>query len=304
MSLAVEQRDLVVDGRRYELEIRSTHVMPPHAPRLLTVSYLPTPQAVDLLRSSLLSYQRFTPQPHELWVVDNNSPPEHLAWLLETPGVNVALNHTEPIPPQKRGAAGLAARLRRRYGQVHWGSYANAIGLELGVRLIDPQTTELWAFHMDTLVCNPQWLPFLQSKLDATTRIAGVRLDRRRVAEGLVHVLGYLLDFQLFRRMGLDFLPALPGLDVGDRVSVELRKAGYALYATPNTLTDPEAQRLIPAASPLRAWEGELALDDDGNVILVHLNRGIKRSRISGLPGNTVEDWKALAETVLTLPAT
>ena len=86
--------------------------------------------------------------------------------------------------------------------------------------------------HMDTMPCRTGWLSFLQSELGDGIGAAGVRMDRARTPEGVLHVLGCLVDFQLFRRLKLDFLPQLPQYDVGDRVTRALREAGYGVFVS------------------------------------------------------------------------
>src|SRR5208337_165231 len=117
--------------------------------------------------------------------------------------------------------------------------YANAIGLELAVRLVHPASHFFMSMHMDTLPCRAGWLSFLRSKIGDGIAAAGVRMDRTRTPEGVLHVLGYMVDFQLFKKLQLDYLPDLPQLDVGDKVTVRLREEGYEVFACPNTLWDP-----------------------------------------------------------------
>jgi hypothetical protein len=212
-------------------------------------------------------------------VVDNNSPRENKRWLLQWPDINVAFNEMEPLPPEGRNLLRrLIAHMKGQPKQRNWASYANAIGLEIATRLIDPQSQYMMTLHMDTMPCREGWLSFLQSKLDDRVRGAGVRMDRNRTPEGVLHVLGYLVDFQLLRRLELDFLPELPKYDVGDRVTVALRDAGYDVFACRNTLWQPELIEEIPSSSPLRHLNVDRSLDDDGNVIFLHLGRGVRKA--------------------------
>ena len=290
-TLSIEHYPYSIQQVRHKTEAST-------APRIVIVAYQPTAQAQTLLRACLDSIRANTPQPHEVWVVDNHSPAAYTAWLLERDDVNVVFNRSEPIPPEKRTwAARTVGWLTRNYNQRTWGSYANAIGLEIATRLIEPQTRALVSLHMDTLVCHPDWLPFLQSKLVGNVAAAGVRLDRARVPAGVLHVLGYLVDFQLFQQLQLDFFPALPGLDVGDRVSVALRQAGYEVFACRNAFTEPEVEALIPASSPLKHLPIDRAFDDDGNLIFLHLGRGVRKSAGDPTRGVSIEEWGRLGPT-------
>ena len=285
-----------VDGRQYSLQMLRKKAQPAEVPRLVVVAYQPNIAACDIVRVCVQAIQRYTPVPHELWVIDNCSPKENVAWLIEQPDINVALNRTWPLPPEGRTILG---RWRSRKGLNTWGSYGNAVGLELAVRLIHPETRYLMTLHMDTMPCHIDWLPFLQSKLSDRIRAAGVRMDRARTPEGVLHVLGYLVDYQTFRHLGLDFWPQMPQFDVGDRVTVALRDNGFDVYACRNTLWEPELAERISPDSPFRSFQVDRSFDDEANVIFLHLGRGVTKS--IGLPrrGETPEKWIQFAETHL-----
>ena len=291
---------LRVDGRTYTVQVLQRVAQPEQAPRLVIVSYQPNALARNILRVCIQAIQCYTPEPHELWVVDNNSPKVNVDWLLEWPEVNIVLNRTEPVPPEGRG---FRAHWRHAQRQESWASYANAVGLELAVRLINPQAHYLMTLHMDTMPFHTGWLSFLQSKLGDGIAAAGVRMDRARTPEGVLHVLGCLVDFQLFRQLKLDFLPHLPQYDVGDRVTVALRDAGYDVFACPNTLWEPQLLETIPSSSRLRHLHVDRSFDDDGNVIFLHLGRGVRKSTGSynydDPKKTTPEEWIAFAEECL-----
>lgn len=294
----MQKQKFSIDGRSYNVIIRRKVIKSVDAPRLTIVAYQPNEQAQNVLRVCIQAIQRYTPEPHELLVVDNNSPWSNVKWLLRWPGLNVVLNRTEPVPREHRG---IRARLKGKPNQQNRGSYANAVALELAVRLIKPQSHYLMALHMDTMPCRTGWLSFLQSKLCDGIGAAGVRMDRVRTPEGVLHVLGYLVDFQLFRRLNLDFLPQLPQHDVGDRVTTALRAAGYDVFACPNTLWEPQLVETIPLSSPLRHLHVDRSFDDEGNVIFLHLGRGVRKSSGDHKTGTTPEEWDRFAEEHLNL---
>jgi hypothetical protein len=190
-------------------------------------------------------------------------------------------------------------RAATEHTQMNWGSYANAIGLELGVRLIDPETQYVMTMHMDTAPCRSGWLSYLTSKIQGPVAAAGVRMDKTRTPEGVLHVLGYLVDFHTFTRLGLDFFPELPDLDVGDRVTVQLRAAGYEVFACPNTVWEPHLEERIPESSPLKRFHVDRSFDDEGHVIFLHLGRGLRRSIGEHRKGPFAEDWIRLVDDCL-----
>jgi hypothetical protein len=289
-----------IDGREYLVEVDRRVVLPVEAPRIIVVSHQPNRTAMDLLRVCIQTVEHFTPEPHELWIVDNNSPRENLEWLQKWPDINLVQNRTEPLPPQAlhAGSSHVASTT-----QQTWGSYANAVGLELAVRLIDPGTHYLMSMHMDAMPCRVGWFSFLKSKLCNGVGAVGVRMDKTRTAEGVLHVLGYMVDFRLFQELKLDFFPELPDLDVGDKVTIRLRQAGYGVFVCPNTVWQAQLAEAIPLSSPLRDFHVDRSFDDDGNLIFLHLGRGVRKSAGEHKRGPSPADWIRIArEHLLALP--
>ncbi len=289
-----------LDGRDYSVEwVRKVHA-PDDAPRLVVVSYLPNTAARQILETCIASIQRMTPTPHELWIVDNHSPTAQLSGLMDLPGVNVALSKTLPLPPERRTGWQRLLQQVRRQDQTAWGSYANAIGLEIARRVVEPDSRYLMTLHMDTVACAPHWLDFLIGKLDERVAAAGVRMDRGRVPAGALHVLGLLMDYAVVQRLGLDFYPDLPAYDVGDRITVGLRAAGYDVFACRNTFTDPALAETLPPDSPYAALGVDRSLDDDGQVIFMHLGRGLPKATNRQGRGVSAAAWVEFAQTYLT----
>ena len=278
------QRWLWLDGRPYRLEIVRQVSQSANAPRLLIVSYLPNEQAFQILRVCVQAIQYFTPEPHEIWVVDNNSPRAQVERLLELTNINLVLNRTDPRPRGKR-------LFPHRSEQKDWGCYANAIALEIGARLVDANARFLMTMHMDTMPCQKGWLSYLLGKLNEQVRASGVRMDTGRVKEGILHVLGYLVDFQLFRQMKLDFFPKLPSYDVGDLAIVKIRQAGFQIFACPNSLWNKSLIDILPENSPFRPLGVDRSFDDAGNVIFLHLGRGVRKSSGEYAKGPTPDEW-------------
>jgi hypothetical protein len=286
MPLSTELVELIIDGRAYAIEVLRRKNERPDAPRLIIISHMINDAGRDILRACLDGVRYFTSDPHEVWVVDNNSPRENLNWLFERDEINLALNRVEPFPPDV-----IESGFPSIDDQKQWGSYANAIGLEIGIRLIDQSCRYVMTMHMDTFPCDRNWLSFLSSKIDGRVKAAGVRLDRARDPEGVLHVLGYMVDFQMFRKMKLDFFPELPKMDVGDKVTILLREAGYKVFSCQNTLWEPELDNQIPITSPLKGFRVDRAFDEEGNIIFLHLGRGVRKSTGDHTSGVSLNTW-------------
>jgi len=262
-----------------------------HAPRLVVVSYLPNETAREMLELCIRSIQRHTPEPHELWVVDNCSPPHLRNWLERERGLNLVLNETEPVP-----MVGLWQRLAGKR-PAYCGSYANAVALELAACVIDPGTRLMMTLHMDTMACRAGWLSYLCGRMDPNTRCVGVRMDTTRVKT--IHVLGMLFDFTLFEPMGLTFRHNMPVYDTGDFIPLALAQAGYGIWACPNTLWNPELLDLLEPDSPYRGIRADRSLDDRNRVIFMHMGRGVAISQGEADSKARVEQWLTFGRDVV-----
>lgn len=288
------RRRIRVDGRTYQVDVSCNARAALSAPRLVVVSYLPNAQALGILKTFIQAVRHFTPEPHELWVVDNASPPEHLRSLREFRDVNLAMSRTTPVPPGQR----LRWALGRRHDQSRWGSYANGVGLEIGRAVVDAGVRFFAAFHMDTMPVREGWLSTLIGKFEGDVGAVGVRLDATRVPGGVLHPVGSVFDLPLIEKLRADFLPELPGFDVADRVSVALREAGYELVALPNTFSDPTVADRIhsPRFTDLPV---DRCLDEAGNVIFLHLGRGVRKTTGQHSEGTSPAAWMRLAEELM-----
>jgi hypothetical protein len=132
----------------WEVEVLRRCIEPPSAPRLIAVCYNQTGVGVEITRAMIESIYRYTPAPHELWIVDNASPPEYSDWLRSVEDVNVVFNHTPPVPSSQVGWRVRLGLQRLQPGaQMNHGSYANGIGLELGAWAIDPNTEQVFVMR-------------------------------------------------------------------------------------------------------------------------------------------------------------
>ncbi len=268
----LENQNIVVEGNEYNVYVKREASNNKTSTRLIVISYSPNKLTREILETCLRSIQKCTPEEHELWVVDNNSPEESINWLCKFPGINIIFNRSR---------------------HIEMGSYDNGVGLELASSVIDKETQYIMTLHQDTIVCRDRWLSTMLSKMDDRIKAVGVRLDKARVAEGTLHILGCIIDFQILKKLKLSFLPQLPDHDVGDLVTVNLRKAGFDIFAFPNTLHDPSLVRLIPDSSPLKKLHVDRSFDENNQIFFLHLGRGVVKSQGKGnFKGKTLpEEW-------------
>jgi hypothetical protein len=293
-------KGLEIDERVYSVRVIHHVSRTEEAPRLIVAAYQPNKWSQEVLRVCIESVQRSTTEPYELWVVDNNSPWDNVKWLTEWPGINVVLNRNEPIPPNHRG---LWQQLRPNHSQQKWGSYANAVALELGVRVINQETKWVFTMHSDCLALLPTWFDFLRSHTSDSVRAVGCWADNARIRA--LHVGALLFDLQLFRELECNFLPNLgqsqredyPEYDAGDLITIRFKEKGYKVHCCENTYNSPELVNRIPTNHPLRFIHADRCFDEKWNVIFAHMGRGISKSEGSyKTPGKTYpQQWVAFA---------
>ncbi len=273
-----------IGGRGYDVEVYRRTTGSPDV-SLIMASH----NAKELTRVAIESVRSFARGDYELWVVDNASTDGTAEHLLAQLDVNVVLNRT-PAWRDRLSWLGRFGMRRRRSGA----SYSNAIALELGACYA--RGRYLFVMHNDVLVCDENWLPFVLSKANDQVRGVAMSADPSRVHA--MHQSGFLVDLALFRELEMTFLPALPAYDVGDAVTLSLRRHGFAYYVCANTFNRPETVAWIPESHPLRSLYCDRVFDDDGRVIFAHLGRGTaKTAGTYQQVGKTYpRDWIAFAE--------
>jgi len=252
------KQHIQLDGHDYELQVRINDCSP-EIPVLVMVSCIKNLESLKLVKAAVRSIRKFTMIGYKLWVVDNNSPVEHLEWLSGQDDINLVFIRNEPA--QKNG------------------SYANALGLETVAKIISPETKYFMTLHQDVMPTKKGWLTYLLSKFSDEIRAVGLREDHGRVPEGVIHVLGYIIDWQIFQRLRLSFWPELPIYDVGDKAIYLLKQAGYKYFATHNTIWNNKLHEIL--RPPYKGLSFDMSLDDKNDVIFMHLGRGVRKSQNS-----------------------
>ncbi|MBU1863206.1 MAG: methyltransferase domain-containing protein [Candidatus Omnitrophica bacterium] len=299
-------KKIEIDNRDYKVNIiRKKSIDSPDACRIIIPTYMPNKIAQEITRMCILSILKYTPEPYELWVVDNNSPSRHTKWLRDFPSVNVAFNKTEPVNPFLTQKVSAFRFFNKQGAQLRNGAYANAIGLEIGIRCIDPDSKYIFVMHSDTLILKSNWLRFFKSQLNDKVRIAAFRNDRQRVQA--LHIGGMLIDFSIYKKLNMSFLPNIrqeryphmPEYDVGDQITLDVLKHNYQTFVCRNTFNNPELIENIPAAHPLKFLLLDRCFDNEGDIVYIHMGRGIpKSSNRYHAKGKTYpEEWIEFAHT-------
>lgn len=258
-----------------------THVADPDAQvTVIIVNSLTSRMTLN----ALASFRKFNDIPTNYIVVDNFSDSSVLGDLVREAGTfaTILSNHGEP----------------KSIKLGHWDSLLNAVGVDIGSRFV--QTPLGFVCHNDVLACRQGWLRHLKDKMVGDVRGAAFLRDNGRILA--MHVSGYMYDAALYTPGVADWYPVRGGWDVGDHYTQFLRDRGHGYHVCPCTHNDPA---LTPKSDPTQAWTSPIradrCLDDDGNVVYMHMGRGsLKSIGAYTQPGKTThEEWVDFGEWLL-----
>jgi SAM-dependent methyltransferase len=250
-------KKIVIDGRSYKVRIHRKVVQNSDSCKIIIPAYMPNIMSKEITRVCIQSIN-----------------------------INVVFNKTEPINPfLNKKCNKFKVFIQHKMGdQFKDASYANAIGLEIGIRCIEPSAKYVFTMHSDTLVLKDNWLSYFKSKLNNEIKIVSFRKDPKRV--NALHIAGMLMDFTLFEKLNMSFMPNmrqerypdLPEYDVGDQITLDILKNNYKTFVCKNTFNNPKLIEDIPDSNPLKYLHVDKSFDDNKNVIFLHLGRGIVKS--------------------------
>ena len=290
MKPLVDQKTTVeIYGRNFEIRV----VRKSRGPREGVTIVMPCHNGLRLTRLAVECLRKFTPEPHELWIIDNASDSETVEWLLQQDDLNVILNLTGTHNTKKSDSSD-----QEWWKEQYGGSYANAVGLELGSFVCESR----WMFvmHNDAIPCAPYWITSMLAKTSEKIRGVAFRQDHCRVFA--MHQSGMLFDHDLFKTIHGTFKPSLPEVDVADAVTVDFQKNGYQCYYFKNTFNKHEVEF---SGDGSYQWLDKIycdkAVDDFGRPIYLHLGRGTLQTSKPGVKRETtVDDWyTAISENLL-----
>ena len=92
----MERQKISINGRKYEIDVVRRTQPNPEAVSIVQ----PCHNGRALTEVSIECIRKFTRVPYQLWVVDNVSTDDTVAYLLDQPDINLVLNNTEPWKPQ------------------------------------------------------------------------------------------------------------------------------------------------------------------------------------------------------------
>jgi hypothetical protein len=263
---------------------------------LLISSYQPNPNAAGLLRTALKSAIFFGGEKVAIWVVDASSP-ETSFRVRPSEFPTVTFIETDFIP-RAWEPKGLMSRLGRdlRLPAPYRGSTANGWGLDFGFDQILKQEKIprfLMTLQMDIMFTHAEVFDYLLGKFSSATAAVGVRPQASyRGKETILHSLGCVWDVEKLRSLGTSFLPDFPEFDTGEKVVAEALKNGFEIHGLHNSFIDPG---LVITETKYRDLHVDRTINDDGEVVFLHLGRGLPKSVQEVQVGDSLHKWWALA---------
>jgi len=160
------------------------------------------------------------------------------------------------------------------------GSYANAEAIEVAGEHVE--SDYVFICHNDVVACHNNWMSFLFEKIKSGNDLVGVREDKGRIKA--LHSSGILMTRAVFEDVSPWPVKNNSGIvieDVCDSYTKYCRENNLGYFCTKNTFNNSELRELLK--NPYKNIKSDMALDDDNNVIFMHVGRGAVR-------GNS--EWK------------
>ena len=178
----------------------------------------------------------------------------------------------------------------------HINSEANAVAIEVGLPFV---TTEyVFICHNDVVACQENWMDFLLDNMKKLDAPAGAYvLDNSRI--NALHISGVLVKTDIAKKV--DMYPVYNEgeqlLDVGDSITQYIRDNNLNYFYCRNTHNN---ESYIDLCSDIykSLQFVDRALDDDNNVIFLHLGRGSLKTLGTYWKANraTLDDWGEFVE--------
>jgi len=152
-------------------------------------------------------------------------------------------------------------------------SFTNAEAVEKGLELVETEC--VFVCHNDVVAVNPNWMKFLYTKIEEGCTMAGTVVDNSRIRAA--HISGLLIKSDVAKKVNID--PIFDEynnqvIDVGDNWTRYCRTEDLDYYCCRNTHNNNVEEVLEPFTN----FQVDRALDDDDNVIFLHLGRGTRKA--------------------------
>ena len=280
--MEIQSKLLVIEKQKYEydriINTRSADAETTHIVIPMHENWKMTLIAVECIK-------KFTSQPYLIWVVDNFSSAGTRKNLLEIEGVNLIFNNSKND-----------SFFHPWNFKPYFGSTLNGVALELVAHTIENLHGKyMFVMHNDALPVKSGWLDYLKSKISDQIKIVGVSQDQTRIQAA--HNSGFLFDLNLYRQYPMSFMPHMPEYDVGDGITLMMKRMGYEMFICQNTYNHPETINYLNydgCPEFLQQYNTDRVFNDGEELIYIHLGRGTQKHRewFRKKTRASVEEWK------------
>ena len=154
------------------------------------------------------------------------------------------------------------------------GSSANGLGVDKALEYTE--TEYVFIAHCDTCVTSQSFFHSVFSKVEEGNVLVGTVLDPGRI--GAVHISGLLIKTEIAKN--IDIMPVYEGgkmiMDVGDTYTKYCRDNNLPYFCFPNTFN--KNNLVDNLEEKFRLFHVDRSLDHEGNVMFMHLGRGIEKT--------------------------
>jgi len=179
------------------------------------------------------------------------------------------------------------------------GSEANASGLKRGIDLV---TTDLvFMAHCDICVTHSSFFENILIKYDDGAKAVAMARDKHPNRIHALHILGLLTETSIVKNIDLDpkYKNNVQVMDVGDDITRYCRDNNLKHYCFDNSYNNLELSEMLNA--PYNDFLVLRSINDDGNVIFMHLARGISKMKGTYRKPNrvTITDWQKFCDKII-----
>jgi len=267
---------------------------------LLFASYQPSLNSARLLDIALKSIEKFAYPNVDVWVADVGSPKSDFMLTGDDhPNVNFLFSDVTPrswvgYPLRKRVFRQLLGRPAPRNG-----SFANAWTLDYGIRTFKElgyRPKYIMTLQMDVMFTHAETVPRLVDLIETDERcFASGVLEQKSFAHthNILHSLGCLWSADAAFKPDFDLFPDFPQFDVGEGEIARLTDAGGVIRSFANSYSDPSIIENLPPN--VAEFNVDRAIDENGELMFLHLGRGILKSHDKYKKPNKVyfPQWEA-----------
>ena len=286
-----------LDGIEYDLALAKQEPVNPII-GVIIAAYLPNEDAKSLLRVAIESVEAQAGVPLSIWVVTAGSPSGALRVRPDQfPRANFIFTDSYPVAWELSSFREFFAALLR-LPKPRKGSTVNGWSLDLGLEVMLSSIDKprfVMTLQMDVMFTRSDSLEQMLGEFEEGVACVGVREQQNFGGTcQILHSLGCIWDLELFQNLGLNFAPDFPEFDVAEKAVVQAVTAGKRTIAFRNIRSHADVK-----LEPQRYGRfQDVTVNDKGDVLFVHLGRGVSKSVGAKKGPITVEEWCSHFEAV------